>query len=691
MHRKRCNPIGWLVRSIATLLAVVAILANPAPLRAHEGHAALPSTGAVIDGDEVLVSERAHRGLGLETATVTLEDLTRELAIRADVELPWDGRAMVTTLVPGRVQTILVKPGETIAAGQEVARIESLELETLQLAMLQAAEEVALATRLVAQRRPLVEAGALPGRALLEDETLLRQRTVQLSVARRKLMALGLSEETLRRVGDHGEPQAVISVTSPLGGVVMRANVRVGQHVDTEQHLFEIVDRSRVVVVGELLETDAWQVDSGQTATIHFPALPDQPFDGAVERLRLSVRPGRRTLQVIVPVDNRDGRLRPGMSGRMKLTVSDVREAIACPTEALFDVGGRTFALVRQGEGKYQRREIETGLWTPQRAEILDGLFPGDRVIVTGAKVLAAMFHTPPSTRSDDAAGSMASSAMREADAPAPERRAAVPVAQASVELPTGHKTLATPVIMGRVKAIHVHPGEAVEAGQLLAELDGQELRNLQLELLETGEKLRQTSETIERVAALTRSGGYSQSQLWQHEMEQKSLQHQLQNVRRRLAIIGLEAEAAERLERGFSATEGAEAAFPTVPVRAPSAGQLADFDVALGQVVHANDAIFEIQNRQTIWIQGQIFEQHARRVEVGQPAVARFPAFPDLELSGRVIRIAPTLDPATRVLPVWVEVKNPGQKLREGMLAQLEISPVAESSQVALHPERHE
>lgn len=688
MHSER-DLMRSVVRSVWRFALAACFLTTSAPAHAHEGHAALPSTGAVVEGDHVLVSEQAHHGLGLEIATVTLEDLRRVLRLRADVELPWDGEAMVTTLVPGRVQKIFVKPGEVISAGQELARIESLEVETLQLAMLQAAEEVALAQRLVNQRRPLAEAGAIPGRALLEDESELRQRQVQLSVARRKLLALGLSEETLRQVREQGQPVSTVSVTSPAGGVVMHVDVRVGEFVDTEQHLFNIVDRSEVLVVGELLETNAWQVHAQQTAVVHFPALPDESFRGEVERLRLSVRPDRRSLDVVVPVETKDGWLRPGMSGRMELVVEEAKEAIACPSEALIRVGNRTFVLVRQGEGEYQRREIKTGLWTPARVEVLDGLFPGDRVIVTGAKLLAAMFHADqPIIDGDSDAAAPGQGGGRKTES---EQATAIPVAQATVELPTGHKALATPVIAGRIKRIHVEPGETVDAGQLLAELDSQELRNLQLELLETREKLRQTTETIDRVEMLARSGGYPQSQLWQHQMEQKSLQHQLQNIERRLALVSLSSDAIHSLAGTNLTASDEPATFPTVPVRAPTAGQVADFDVVLGQIVHADDALFEVQNRNTIWIKGYVFEQHAPRVEVGQRATASFPAHPDLQLHGMVVRVAPTLELPTRVLPVWIEAENPDHRLREGMLARVEILPSLNTSEVALRAKRQD
>jgi membrane fusion protein, heavy metal efflux system len=262
-----------------------------------------------------------------------------------------------------------------------------------------------------------------------------------------------------------------------------------------------------------------------------------------------------------------------------------------------------------------------------------------------------------------------------------------IPVAQAIVELPTSRKTFASPVIEGRIAEIHVRPGQTVEAGQILAELDSQELRSLQLELLETQEKLNWITEVLQRVAPLARSGSYPKAQLWEHQLEHKTLQHALHNVERKLSLVGLSPEAIERMRQTDLSQSDMDVGFATAPVRAPAAGRLTDFQVALGQVVHANDSLFEIQDLRTIWIEGYVFEQHAPRVEVGQIADVRFPAYPELQLAGKVVRTAPTLVSSARVLPVWIEVENPEGKLREGMFATVEIRSQSRGDKVAVVP----
>src|SRR5690606_19057094 len=144
----------------------------------------------------------------------------------------------------------------------------------------------------------------------------------------------------------------------------------------------------------------------------------------------------------------------------------------------------------RVDEGKFERKEVQVGLKAGDQLEILKGLFPGDRVVVTGARLLGSMFHTDIKPAYDPATVS--------AESPAEKL---IPLAQAVVELPTSRKGLATPVIEGRVVSIRVQPGQWVTQGTVLAELESQELRNLQMELLETQVKLEWIRAVIERVA----------------------------------------------------------------------------------------------------------------------------------------------------------------------------------------------
>src|SRR4051812_22927538 len=101
---------------ILVAVALASVLALDRAL-AHEGHAPLPTKGATVERDRVLLSEKARRSIGLESVKVTLGDLRRTVRAQARVELPWHQQAMIATVVAGRISRVLVRPGEAVEAG----------------------------------------------------------------------------------------------------------------------------------------------------------------------------------------------------------------------------------------------------------------------------------------------------------------------------------------------------------------------------------------------------------------------------------------------------------------------------------------------------------------------------------------------------------------------------------------------
>ena len=221
----------WLVRTAAAVACMIALAAalGPATALAHENHAPLPSKGVTVAGNNVLLSDKAREAIGLTTAKVTFADLHRTVEVNARVELPWKQQAMITSLVPGKIDQVLVRPGETVTAGQELARVVSMELEAIQLAMLQAASEVDLAERLVEQRRGLDAEGVIAGKSVLEAETTLAQKTAEHRIAEEKFRALGINGNTLKTIRTSGQPLRFVSITSPIAGIITHADVRIGQ------------------------------------------------------------------------------------------------------------------------------------------------------------------------------------------------------------------------------------------------------------------------------------------------------------------------------------------------------------------------------------------------------------------------------------------------------------------------------
>jgi cobalt-zinc-cadmium efflux system membrane fusion protein len=639
-------------------------------LLGHENHAPLPTKGVKIAGDQILVSAKGREAIGMTLAKVTLGDLRRVLQINARVELPWRQQAMIASLVPGKIEQVLVRPGDSVRAGQELARVASVELESLQSAFLQATAERAIAERVATQRTALAEQGTIAAKNLLEARATLAEKLAAQEIARQRLVALGFDAERLREIVSANRGVPWISIVSPIEGMVTHADVRVGQAVEPTDHLYHVVDLSTLWIVGEVLEADVAHLAAGQEVEATLSALPGQPLQGRIDHLRLKMDPHTRTEAVVVAVDNRDRRLRPGMFGRLDVEVQVAREAVFCPADALVETRHGAYVLVERGEGKYVNQAVKLGLKVDQRVEVLDGLFPGDRVVVVGNYLLASLLGNEHKARVKTATATKSDPRKTEESGL---------VLQASVELPTNRQAYATARVEGRVVQIEAHPSQAVRAGQVLVQLESLPLRNLQLGLLQTVTRERWTAQSLARLEVA--GADVPKRQLWQLQNELAILRQTMSGMGRRLSLLGLTDADLDRLQQAEVTPAGvAQAVTGRVSIRAPIDGWIVGLSVVPGQVVRPEDRVLEIHDLSKVWAKGYVFERDATRVRIGQPARLGFAAYPDWEVSGVVVRMGAELDASERVLPVWIEVDNPQLRLKQGMLARvvLDLQPAA-------------
>jgi Cu(I)/Ag(I) efflux system membrane fusion protein len=137
--------------------------------------------------------------------------------------------------------------------------------------------------------------------------------------------------------------------------------------------------------------------------------------------------------------------------------------------------------------------------------------------------------------------------------------------------------------------------------------------------------------------------------------------------ARERLALWGLDRDQIDRL----AATRRPEV---DLVVRSPVGGTVLEKQVVQGQYVTAGQDLFLLADLSRLWLSAKVHEQELDGIKAGQPAVARFPAFPGRDFPGRIRFLDPVLDPATRTAGVRVELPNPGGALKPGMFATVEL-----------------
>lgn len=376
----------------AAAVSLVAAACGRAPEPAVESSAA----DAAIRGPVVLaLSPEALTSAGIAVATAEARILRTEIETTGAVDFDQQRFAHVTPRVGGRVEATLVEPGESVRAGQALARLDSIELGEAIGAYLQARARAELAKETFDRESGLFAERVSSQQEMLTAQAEARGTDAALRGAEQHLHLLGLSDKQVGAL-DYDQPRSsVYEVRAPFAGTVVERHVTLGEMVEPQSQLFQIADLSRVWVWIDVFERDLARVHLGDEVDLRVDAYPEAGFTGVVGYLGSRVEGESRTARARIEVANPDGRLRPGMFARVRISdphAADGRaesdRVLAVPESAIQRQGDQALVFVVLGEGRFEPRIVRTGRRGGGFIEIVEGLAAGESVAISGTFVL---------------------------------------------------------------------------------------------------------------------------------------------------------------------------------------------------------------------------------------------------------------------------------------------------------------
>ena len=657
--------------STAAWCALVALNTTGSRSLAHEGHAALPTKGAQVDVEKgiVTLSAEARKSLGVEMADVTLRPVEQTVLAYASVSLDWQQHRYVTTPISGKIARLFIKPGETVKKGQILAEIESTELANLQLQILDAHNRLQLSSRTLARIEPLAKQNVVAGRELLEAEATHRENEAAVEIAKSKLKRLRLTDEQIDEVLRNKEPVRSLPILSPLAGVCIHTDIAFGKVVEPTEHLFEIMDLSSVAVRINVLERDLGKVKPGQAVKLSVTTFPEMAFTGTVSTKDAYIDPETHLGRVWVTMPNvseTSRRLLPGMYGQAEITVSSSEKKVTVPKKALLTNGTEWFVLVEEAAttrgSEYRKRNVAIGVSDAEVAEITAGdVFPGDRVVTTGGHEMTNFFIQGVLRLSPEARKNLGV-ILEPAKV---EYVDEVLEVDGSIDLPPEQRAVAASQLAGTIENILVARGQAVRAGDVLAEISSLELLQIQAELLQAHVQLDFIEQTLSRLQRIGENV-VARKRILELESQYQATQFRRDAARQRLYTVGLTAEQVKAVLDDKQLVQ-------VLPVRAPIDGVIIHFDKSLGQVIQADQPLFEIHDLSRIVVRAHLGERDIAKARVGTTARVRIVAEPDFLGEGKIVRGGSVFGEANRTASAWIELAGrPVGTLYHDMLARV-------------------
>ena len=368
------------------------------------------------------VNRRADKSVQYQTVAVTRGELTQ--VVTATGQLNPVTNVQVGSQISGTIANLYADYNSPVTNGQVIAQIDPA---TYEAAVAQAEGDLANAKAAL----ELAQVNARRAKELFDDK-LIPQSDYDQAMAtlhqaeasvKLKTAALGRARVDLARC----------TIYSPVDGIVISRDVNVGQTVAASLSaptLFVIAnDLTKMQINASVAEADIGNIEVGQDVDFTVDAFPTRTFHGKVIQVRNSPITVQNvvTYDTIIEVNNRDLKLKPGMTANVSIIVAQRDDTLMIPNAALRyrppdatataspsssrgQSGGGTRQWAGGGggggpggggrrrersptrtvhvlgsDGKVQQVQIKTGISDGVSTEVLEGLAEGDKVITSAS------------------------------------------------------------------------------------------------------------------------------------------------------------------------------------------------------------------------------------------------------------------------------------------------------------------
>ncbi|MBX3688929.1 efflux RND transporter periplasmic adaptor subunit [Dokdonella sp.] len=321
----------------------------------------------------------ASSAIPVETATVSQQSITANYSGTASLEAV--GEAQVVAKASGIVLKLLVEEGMYVKRGQLLAQLD----------------DDAASNKLAQATANLRKAQASYDKAekgfALKITPKADYDSMRYDLEAQKAIVAGAQLDV-----------SYTRILAPIDGVIAKRSVKVGNLVQINQALFDIVDLDRLQAVLNVPERDLDTLKAGQSVVMQVDALGGRSFEGMIARIAPVIDAASGTFRATCEFRDTTRTLKPGMFGRIEVAYDQRHDALVVPRNAITEEDGETSVFVVEPApatapavaGKSapakepaprfvaKRRVVKLGYAEDDRVEVRDGIHQGERVITLG-------------------------------------------------------------------------------------------------------------------------------------------------------------------------------------------------------------------------------------------------------------------------------------------------------------------
>jgi RND family efflux transporter MFP subunit len=319
----------------------------------------------------------AAKPRSVRVSNLTSRDLP--ILVNSVGRLSPDRQVVLSAQVPGILMHYDADVGRKVAQKEPLVKLDDTDYT---LALNEArANHLAAQVRLTAARNAFDRARRLlPENAItpeLYDQSEAEYKSTKALVAQLNTM-LALAQRRLDKT----------TISAPFDGYVTQRFVEVGQNVAIGDPLMTVAGMKTMRVKIYVNELDYVHLDEDDPVTVTVEAFSQTPTIGRVDKIGIQADARTNTFEVEILVDNPDFRLKAGLTARVVIQTKVIPDAVMIAQNAVIFRENRKEVFVVGPDNIAQAREVKLGRVEGSRVRVLEGLQPGETIVVAGGPYL---------------------------------------------------------------------------------------------------------------------------------------------------------------------------------------------------------------------------------------------------------------------------------------------------------------
>lgn len=351
----------------------------------HEGHA---EEGM----GEVHLSNLKFESLGTKVDTMPSRTISGVVEANGQLEVPPQHEATVTAIVGGNITSIKVIEGDKVNQGQTLAYLAHPDLTKIQTDYITSFNRLEYLEQEYKRQKELLEKEVGSGKAFQEAKSNYFSKKGEVEGYEAQLRQLNLNVANIR----NGEVYDQVPVVSPIEGYIEQVLIKIGQYIQPQTGMFNIVNTRHIHADLMVFEKDVHKVKKGQKISFTVESVPGSRLTAEIYSVGKQFEQNPKAVHVHAEIDQKKAFLIPGMYINGKIhTESEMVKVL--PEEAIIEEEGKPYIFIAEQhneDGKtewaFKPVEIRTGMTDEGWVEIklLEPLPEGAKVAWNNAYYL---------------------------------------------------------------------------------------------------------------------------------------------------------------------------------------------------------------------------------------------------------------------------------------------------------------